>query len=252
MDNRAASGASAGPSGRPPAPGVVSAAPAHRQKGGLGVAAAPPAAHASCAAAAPVTHANGLSLAAQADMYADTVGCNAAHAAPVRAAHAIGLRDTHTNGLPAGCGNGALPEYVAPARDGAPALMHANGLPGVHTNGLAGAAAVGGVGYGGGSGPRSLAGGAAEGGTGFSGGKGVPRSLASAAAEGGAGLVGEGNVGVGSDPPGPLPMLASACPGWVCYAEKTHGEYALPYISTAKSPQARWPQSMLRSCVMSG
>ncbi|KAK9826721.1 hypothetical protein WJX81_001163 [Elliptochloris bilobata] len=38
--------------------------------------------------------------------------------------------------------------------------------------------------------------------------------------------------------PGPLPMLASACPGWVCYAEKTHGEYALPYISTAKSPQA--------------
>mmetsp|Transcript_14850 Transcript_14850/g.37709 ORF Transcript_14850/g.37709 Transcript_14850/m.37709 type:complete len:497 (+) Transcript_14850:227-1717(+) len=37
---------------------------------------------------------------------------------------------------------------------------------------------------------------------------------------------------------GPLPMLASACPGWVCYAEKTHGEYVLPYISTSKSPQA--------------
>ena len=37
--------------------------------------------------------------------------------------------------------------------------------------------------------------------------------------------------------PGPLPMLASACPGWVCYAEKTHGSYILPYISTAKSPQ---------------
>lgn len=34
-----------------------------------------------------------------------------------------------------------------------------------------------------------------------------------------------------------LPMLASACPGWVCYAEKTHGEHVLPYISTAKSPQ---------------
>ena len=32
-------------------------------------------------------------------------------------------------------------------------------------------------------------------------------------------------------------MLASACPGWVCYAEKTHGEYVLPYISTTKSPQ---------------
>lgn len=35
-----------------------------------------------------------------------------------------------------------------------------------------------------------------------------------------------------------LPMLASACPGWVCYAEKTHGDYVLPHISTAKSPQA--------------
>ena len=33
-------------------------------------------------------------------------------------------------------------------------------------------------------------------------------------------------------------MLASACPGWVCYAEKTHGSYILPHISTAKSPQA--------------
>ncbi|XP_056641236.1 probable cytosolic Fe-S cluster assembly factor GI11683 [Diorhabda sublineata] len=34
-----------------------------------------------------------------------------------------------------------------------------------------------------------------------------------------------------------LPMLASSCPGWVCYAEKTHGNYILPYISTTKSPQ---------------
>lgn len=25
--------------------------------------------------------------------------------------------------------------------------------------------------------------------------------------------------------------------GWVCYAEKTHGDYILPYISTTKSPQ---------------
>ena len=33
-------------------------------------------------------------------------------------------------------------------------------------------------------------------------------------------------------------MLASACPGWVCYAEKTHGTAVLPNISTAKSPQA--------------
>ncbi|XP_072167702.1 cytosolic Fe-S cluster assembly factor narfl-like [Diadema setosum] len=36
---------------------------------------------------------------------------------------------------------------------------------------------------------------------------------------------------------GSLPMLASACPGWVCYAEKTHGSYILPYISTTRSPQ---------------
>lgn len=33
-------------------------------------------------------------------------------------------------------------------------------------------------------------------------------------------------------------MLASSCPGWVCYAEKTHGDHILPYISTTKSPQA--------------
>ncbi|KZT57751.1 iron hydrogenase [Calocera cornea HHB12733] len=31
-------------------------------------------------------------------------------------------------------------------------------------------------------------------------------------------------------------MLASACPGWVCYAEKTHGEM-LPFMSRVKSPQ---------------
>lgn len=34
-----------------------------------------------------------------------------------------------------------------------------------------------------------------------------------------------------------LPMLASSCPGWVCYAEKTHGSFILPYISTTRSPQ---------------
>ncbi|XP_036594061.1 cytosolic iron-sulfur assembly component 3 isoform X4 [Trichosurus vulpecula] len=34
-----------------------------------------------------------------------------------------------------------------------------------------------------------------------------------------------------------LPMLASACPGWICYAEKTHGSFIIPYISTVKSPQ---------------
>eukprot|EP01135_Chromosphaera_perkinsii_P001478 Nk52_evm7s179 gene=Nk52_evmTU7s179 len=36
---------------------------------------------------------------------------------------------------------------------------------------------------------------------------------------------------------GTLPMLASTCPGWICYAEKTHGDYILPYISRVKSPQ---------------
>jgi iron only hydrogenase large subunit-like protein len=35
---------------------------------------------------------------------------------------------------------------------------------------------------------------------------------------------------------GKLPMLASACPGWVCYAEKTHSEM-LPFIARTKSPQ---------------
>lgn len=35
---------------------------------------------------------------------------------------------------------------------------------------------------------------------------------------------------------GQLPMLASACPGWVCYAEKAHAEM-LPFIAQTKSPQ---------------
>lgn len=34
----------------------------------------------------------------------------------------------------------------------------------------------------------------------------------------------------------PLPMLSSACPGWVCYAEKTHAEM-IPFMSRTKSPQ---------------
>ncbi|KAF0980576.1 hypothetical protein FDP41_013059 [Naegleria fowleri] len=33
-----------------------------------------------------------------------------------------------------------------------------------------------------------------------------------------------------------LPLFASSCPGWICYAEKTHPEI-LPHISTVKSPQ---------------
>jgi iron only hydrogenase large subunit-like protein len=33
------------------------------------------------------------------------------------------------------------------------------------------------------------------------------------------------------------PMLTSACPGWVCYAEKTH-PHVIPHMSKVKSPQA--------------
>ena len=58
------------------------------------------------------------------------------------------------------------------------------------------------------------------------GGSAAPAAAAAAAAGGGA-----------SAPP-PLPLLASACPGWVCYAEKTHGDHVLPYMATTKSPQA--------------
>jgi len=32
-------------------------------------------------------------------------------------------------------------------------------------------------------------------------------------------------------------VLSSVCPGWVCYAEKTHGSWLLPNISKVKSPQ---------------
>ncbi|KAH8891068.1 iron hydrogenase [Thozetella sp. PMI_491] len=40
-------------------------------------------------------------------------------------------------------------------------------------------------------------------------------------------------------PPGKpsAPILTSSCPGWVCYAEKTH-PYVLPHLSRVKSPQA--------------
>lgn len=47
---------------------------------------------------------------------------------------------------------------------------------------------------------------------------------------------GHGTPQPDDDSAGKLPMLASACPGWVCYAEKTHPEM-LPFISRTKSPQ---------------
>uniref|UniRef100_A0A914V2U5 Iron hydrogenase large subunit C-terminal domain-containing protein n=1 Tax=Plectus sambesii TaxID=2011161 RepID=A0A914V2U5_9BILA len=34
------------------------------------------------------------------------------------------------------------------------------------------------------------------------------------------------------------PIFASACPGWICYAEKTHGQLLVPYLSKVRSPQA--------------
>ena len=33
-----------------------------------------------------------------------------------------------------------------------------------------------------------------------------------------------------------LPLFVSSCPGWICYAEKTHPQI-IPYLSTVKSPQ---------------
>jgi iron only hydrogenase large subunit-like protein len=47
---------------------------------------------------------------------------------------------------------------------------------------------------------------------------------------------GEGGVLQPSDKATP-PILTSSCPGWVCYAEKTH-PYVLPHLSRVKSPQA--------------
>jgi iron only hydrogenase large subunit-like protein len=51
-------------------------------------------------------------------------------------------------------------------------------------------------------------------------------------------VLGAEEVAVGlADKSKPKPVLASACPGWICYAEKTH-PHILPHLSTLKSPQA--------------
>ncbi|KAK6821951.1 LET1 protein [Apiospora arundinis] len=42
---------------------------------------------------------------------------------------------------------------------------------------------------------------------------------------------------LGGDNKATKPILSSSCPGWVCYAEKTH-PHILPHLSRAKSPQA--------------
>ncbi|KAL2199350.1 iron hydrogenase [Corynascus similis CBS 632.67] len=46
-----------------------------------------------------------------------------------------------------------------------------------------------------------------------------------------------GGGGPGSSVKPTPPVLTSSCPGWVCYAEKTH-PYVLPHLSRVKSPQA--------------
>ncbi len=33
------------------------------------------------------------------------------------------------------------------------------------------------------------------------------------------------------------PLLTSSCPGWICYAEKTHGHWILPHVSRVRSAQ---------------
>jgi len=52
-------------------------------------------------------------------------------------------------------------------------------------------------------------------------------------------VLGAEEVLAGESAPGAAkkPILSSSCPGWVCYAEKTH-PYVLPHISRVKSPQA--------------
>lgn len=55
-----------------------------------------------------------------------------------------------------------------------------------------------------------------------------------------------------------LPLIASACPGWVCYAEKSVGEAAVPLLSSAMSPQAvagvvakqLWSRELARSAAL--
>ncbi|CAM9137153.1 unnamed protein product [Phaeothamnion confervicola] len=64
----------------------------------------------------------------------------------------------------------------------------------------------------------------------------IPAAAASAVAAYSAGAVSAGAPTETIGGAAPLPMLISACPGWVCYAEKTTPE-AIPYMSTAKSPQ---------------
>ncbi|KAL3464715.1 cytosolic Fe-S cluster assembly factor nar1 [Aspergillus heterothallicus] len=49
--------------------------------------------------------------------------------------------------------------------------------------------------------------------------------------------VGESLAGNSDGSTSKRPILSSACPGWICYAEKTH-PFILPHLSRLKSPQA--------------
>lgn len=46
----------------------------------------------------------------------------------------------------------------------------------------------------------------------------------------------------------PKPILASACPGWICYAEKTQGAQLLTHVSKVRSPQSVMG-ALVKECV---
>ena len=235
---RAVSGAAAGPSGRP---GVVAVASGQARASSPGRAAAPcraPGA-ARCAAAAvwgdaSVCGCGGARAGAAAAAGPESAAANGwggahAGAAGTGAVGRPGRAADHTGGPPAPRAGGAPPGQPAGARE-----AHA-----VYANGVAPAASAAAC-----ADPAEKP--AATSGRAGAEPDGVLHGSSPLGALREAGCEGREGAGGGAHR-GPLPMLASACPGWVCYAEKTHGEYALPHISTAKSPQARKWHGFLRS-----
>jgi len=49
--------------------------------------------------------------------------------------------------------------------------------------------------------------------------------------------IGQDTMDKAAQPQPSRPILTSSCPGWICYAEKTH-PHVLPHLSRLKSPQA--------------
>ena len=43
------------------------------------------------------------------------------------------------------------------------------------------------------------------------------------------------------------PIITSECPGWVCYAEKSHGSTVLPYMSKTRNQHRYLPSPAIRS-----